>query len=70
MQIKSVVFQPSENRYGNMEVVATMDNGETEFVFPWFDDELTFTPEEFVGLTVEEARDLKEKKDIAFLKSW
>lgn len=69
MKIESVVFQPSEHRYGNMEVVATMENGGVRFVFAWFDDELSFTPEEFVGLTVEEARDLKEKRDIAYLQS-
>jgi hypothetical protein len=69
MQIKSVVFQPSEHRYGNMEAVATMDNGEKKFVFPWFDDELTFRPEELIGKTIEEARDLKQAKDIAYLQS-
>lgn len=69
MQIKSVVFQPSEHRYGNMEVVATMENGEEKFVFPWFDDELSFTPSELIGKTIEEARDVKQDKDIAYLLS-
>jgi hypothetical protein len=69
MQIKSVVFQPSEHRYGNMEAVATMKDGEEKFVFPWFDDELTFRPEELIGKTIEEARDLKQAKDIAYLQS-
>jgi len=69
MQIKSVVFQPSEQRYGNMEAVATMDNGETKFVFAWFDDELSFRPEELIGKTIEEARDVRQEKDIAYLRS-
>lgn len=69
MQIKSVVFQPSEHRYGNMEAVATMEDGEEKFVFPWFDDELSFRPEELIGKTIEEARDLKQAKDIAYLQS-
>jgi|1186.fasta_scaffold232514_3 hypothetical protein len=68
-KIKSVVFQRSNHRYGNMAAIATMEDGEEKFVFAWFDDELCFTASEFVGLTIEEARDLKQAKDIAYLRS-
>jgi hypothetical protein len=69
-RIKSVKFQDSENRYGDREAVATMDDGTEEmFVVAWFSDELSFIPNEFVGLTIEEARDLKEEKDRSYLRS-
>ena len=67
--IKSIVFQPSEHRYGNMEAVATTEDRDDQFVFAWFDDELSFKPEELIGLTISEARDLKQLKDIAYLRS-
>lgn len=68
-RIKSVLFQDSDSRYGNKEVRAIMDDGGEQLVFAWFDDELRFLPGEFIGLTVEEARDLKTKRDIAYLQS-
>lgn len=69
MRIDKVTFLDSINRYGNKEAQAVMDDGSTVFVFSWFDDELTFTEDELVGLTIEEARDLKQKRDIAYLQS-
>jgi hypothetical protein len=68
-RIYSVIFQDSDNRYGNKEVIATMEDGDKEFIFAWFDDELSFTKTEFLGLTIEEARDLKQKRDVAYLQS-
>ncbi|MET0528974.1 MAG: hypothetical protein ABW003_11650 [Microvirga sp.] len=69
-RITSVVFQDSDRRYGNKEAVATMSDGTTNvYVVCWFSDELTFIPNEFVGLTIKEARDLKQQKDIAYLRS-
>jgi CRISPR/Cas system CMR-associated protein Cmr3 (group 5 of RAMP superfamily) len=60
----------SSNRYGDLEFRATMEDGSKDvFVFAWFSDELTFKAEEIVGLTIEEARDLKQKRDIAYLQS-
>lgn len=69
MKISSVKFQDSENRYGDKEAVATMENGSEEFVFAWFSDELSFREEELLGLTIEQARDLKTTRDIAYLRS-
>jgi hypothetical protein len=68
-RIKSVKFQDSNNRYGDKEAVATMDDGSEEVVIHWFSDELQFSPIEFVGMTVEEARDHKQRRDIAYLQS-
>jgi len=50
-------------------VFATMDNGQEEELFSFYPDEIMFTPSEFVGLTVAEARQLFHKKDVAFLQS-
>ncbi len=51
------------------EVFATMEDGSEVRVFDFYPDELSFSPEEFIGLTVQEARNLKGKKDRAYLRS-
>ncbi len=51
------------------KVYVTLENGEEEFLFEYYPDEISFSPEEFVGLTVKEAHALKTKKDLQFLKS-
>ncbi len=51
------------------KVYVTLENGEEEFLFEYYPDELSFTPEEFVGLTVKESHALKRKKDVDYLKS-
>ena len=74
--IKSVKFQsndhrpPSKRRYGDREAVATMSDGNKDvYVMCWFSDELRFWEEELIGLTIEEARNLKQARDIAYLRS-
>lgn len=69
MKIERATIQSSENRYGDLEFWAVMEDGSGQFVFAWFSDELTFKPEEIIGLTIEEARDLKQSRDIAYLRS-
>lgn len=69
LRIKSVRFQDSDSRYGDKEVVATMEDGTEEFVFAWFSDELNFNTREFVGMFVDQARDVKQARDIAYLQS-
>lgn len=68
-RIKTVKFQDSTRRYGNREAMATMDDGSEEFVFCWFDDELSFSPQELIAMTIEQARDLKQERDMAYLRS-
>ena len=51
------------------EVIATFDNGTTKTLFSFYPDEITFQPSEFIGLTEEEAMALRQRKDVAFLKS-
>lgn len=67
--IKEVKFQDSDHRYGDKEAIATLENGQEVFVFPWFSDELKFWEGELIGLTVEQARDLKQARDVAYLQS-
>jgi hypothetical protein len=69
MKIKSVIFMDSISRYGNKEAIAKLENGEERFVFAWFDDELYFNPVELLGLTIEQARDLRQERDIRYLQS-
>ena len=42
---------------------------EEHFLFDYYPDEISFTADEFVGLTVAEARQLKFKKDKRYLQS-
>jgi len=51
------------------QVYVTMENGEEEFLFEYYPDEISFTPDEFVGLTIEECRHLKFVKDKKYLQS-
>lgn len=49
-------------------IVKTEDQKEHE-IFEYYPDELSFAPEEFIGLTIEEAKQLKMQKDIQYLQS-
>ena len=51
------------------EVSVLLEDGSKTVLFTYYPDELTFLPEEFVGLTVEQGKDLKRTKDIAYLRS-
>lgn len=45
------------------------EGGSYEPLFTFYPDEISFSAEEFIGLTVDEARALRTKKDIAYLQS-
>jgi hypothetical protein len=49
------------------EVKVIFENGEEKGLFTFYPDELSFTEEEFIGLTEKEAYDLKVKKDACYL---
>lgn len=51
------------------EVWVTLEGGQEEKLFEYYPDEISFDPQEFVGLTVSEARELKRKKDVDFLRN-
>jgi hypothetical protein len=51
------------------EVVATFEDGSTRTLFSFYPDEVSFQSSEFTGLTEEEAHDLFQRKDTAYLRS-
>ena len=51
------------------EVKVTYDNGDKETLFSFYPDEIFFTPAEFIGLTREQAGQLRHKRDVAYLQS-
>lgn len=50
-------------------VIATFDDGHTEKIFDYYPDEISFTPDEFVGKTREQCFELFCKKDKEYLMS-
>ncbi len=51
------------------EVHAKLEDGSEVKLFEYYPDEISLSPSEFVGLTVEQASQLKFKKDAAYLRS-
>jgi hypothetical protein len=51
------------------QVYVTMENGRERFLYDYYPDEISFTPEEFVGKTIKECITLKYEKDKRFLTS-
>jgi hypothetical protein len=51
------------------EVHVTLEDGSEQKLFEYYPDEISFSEKEFVGLTLDEARGLKTKKDKTYLRS-
>ncbi len=51
------------------EVWVTFEDGEDLKLFSYYPDEISFTASEFVGLTEPQARELRHKRDVAYLRS-
>ena len=51
------------------QVKVQFDDGSKKTLFEFYPDELSFTEDEFIGLTEEQAHELRMKKDIEFLQS-
>lgn len=51
------------------EVIVTLEDGSTRNLFSYYPDEISFTENEFVGLTVAQAFELRHRKDVAYLQS-
>ena len=51
------------------QVHVTMEDGKEQFLYEYYPDEISFSPSEFVGLTIDEARHLKFIKDRNYLQS-
>ena len=71
MKIKSVIITAMPKSFFDAmpKVIATMEDGSVQEVFEYYPDEISFSPEEFVGLTIEEAKHLKFEKDKQYLQS-
>lgn len=50
-------------------VTVTFDDKSTKELFLYFPDEITFTENEFIGLTEDQAMDLKVQKHLKYLQS-
>jgi hypothetical protein len=51
------------------QVKVTLDDGTVETLFSFYPDEISFSTTEFIGLTVEEARELRTTRDKQYLQS-
>ncbi len=51
------------------DVYVTLEDNTEHFLFSYYPDEISFTPNEFIGLTIEEAKHLKFVKDKHFLQN-
>ena len=51
------------------KVIATFEDNSTKELFSFYPNEISFTPDEFIGLTEAEAVKLKNKKDLDYLQS-
>lgn len=50
------------------KVFVTLEDGEEQYLFDYYPDEISFTAGEFVGLTIKETRHLKFMKDRDYLR--
>lgn len=72
--VKAEIIKKKE-AFGNIlfsseyKLRAELEDGTITDVFSYYPDELHFSPEEFIGKTIEEAKEIKIKKDIAYLQS-
>lgn len=68
-RIVEAVITPAEFPLTPPVVMVSVDGGPLEELFAYYPDEISFTPKEFVDLTLDEARALKFRKDKAYLQS-
>lgn len=71
MKIVSATITRMPEKFGDPmpQVIATMEDGKQQMLFEYYPDEISFSPSEFVGLTIGEAIHLKFVKDKAYLQS-
>lgn len=69
--ITKAVISPSDPKSGQYQASCTaqFSDGTSAVVLSWFDDELTFTEGEFIGLTQSEVNQLFMDKDKTYLQS-
>lgn len=67
--VKCRITQQPKSLFDPMpEVYVTLEGEETEVrLFSYYPDEISFSSQEFIGLTIDECRGLYTKKDKEFL---
>lgn len=66
--IKECIIKKDE--YENFVFVKTNETGdEGTLLFTYYPDEISFTTDELIGLTIDEAFELKKQKDLRYLQS-
>lgn len=63
------ITEQPKSLFDPMPRVFVTVSGKEEFLFEYYPDELSFTPTEFIGLTIEQAHALKHRKDVDYLQS-
>ena len=51
------------------KVMGTFADGTTKLVLDYYHQEVSFSPDEFVGLTEDQAHDLFHRRDVAYLQA-
>lgn len=71
MKIVSARITEMPEKFGDPmpQVIATLEDGKDQMLFEYYPDEISFSPSEFVGKTIQEAIHLKFLKDIVYLRS-
>jgi len=68
--IKSRITEMPKSIFDVMpKVIVETEDGIEHTLFEYYPDEISFTSNEFIGLTLEEGRDLKRQKDLKYLQS-
>jgi hypothetical protein len=68
-RIQSIFFPPKKHSFDRQTIVGAFDDGIDRELFGYFTDEISFTENELIGLTHEEAQYLRTRKDVAYLQS-
>ena len=71
MKIKSARITALPNSFLDPmpQVYVTLEDDVEQLLYEYYPDEISFSPEEFIGLTVKEAITLKFNKDKYYLKN-
>ncbi|WP_148231976.1 hypothetical protein [Deinococcus proteolyticus] len=69
MKIKSATIPPRQSFLDMGRVEATFEDGSTAVVLEFYPDEVSYSPQEFIGKTREEVRAMHRAKDRAYFLS-
>lgn len=66
-KIVSVTIEPTKHLGGRAKIIGKFDDGEERVVIKYFNDQLSFTPLEVIGLSQPECDALLDKKNKAYI---